>query len=314
MTSDEPTSRQPGPALALRRALITGASGFVGSCLARRLRADGVEVFGLARSVPPTRPEIISADVRSPSDLSEVFRQVQPTHVFHLAASRRRGGSLQELPAAIAVNTLGTVNVVAAAAITGCRRVIVLGTAEEYGNITAPFAEDDREHPRSPYGISKLAATRAALAAGALSETEVTVLRATVAYGAGQLPDMFMAALLLALNEGRPFPMTQGDQTRDFIYIDDLVEALMRAATASAAAGLIVNIGSGESVTIKHVADIAERITGSLGLLQFGAVDLRQTEATSYSVDLSRAGQILDWGAVRPLEQGIAETVKSMAN
>ena len=211
-------------------------------------------------------------------------------------------------------STEGAWNVLAAAAAVGCRRVIVLGTAEEYGNIAAPFGEADRECPMSPYGISKLAATRAALTAAPLSETEVTVLRATVAYGAGQLPDMFMSALLHALKEGQPFPMTQGEQTRDFIYIDDLVEALVRAATASEAAGLIVNIGSGESVTVRHVARVAERVIGAFGLLQIGAVDLRQTEATSYSVDLSQARRVLGWGAVRSLEQGIADTVKAMAN
>lgn len=255
---------------------------------------------------------MIRGDVRRLDDVDAAVGRIQPTHVFHLAASRRRGGSIQELPSAVSVNTLGAVNVVASAAAAGCGRVVVLGTAEEYGPIAAPFSEDDRECPVSAYGISKLAGSRAALAAGTLSGTEVTIVRATVAYGAGQPTDMFLPALLQALVEGRTFPMTEGRQTRDFIYIDDLVDALVRAAATPEAGGLILNIGSGETVTVRQAAHLAERVTGVFGLLQIGAIDLRETEASSYGVDLSRAQQILGWGSVRSLEQGIADAVTAM--
>lgn len=292
------------------RALITGASGFIGTALARRLLAEGFQVAGLARHVAAVGFELAQADVRDLDKMTAIFQRVAPTHVFHLAGARRRYGFTRELPTSFAVNAQGTVNVVTAAAVAGCQRVVVLGTAEEYGPIASPYSEEDRELPTTPYGISKLAGTRAALAAGSLSETEVVVLRATVVYGVGQPKDMFISGLLQALFDGSLFPMTSGEQTRDFLYIDNLVEGLMRAASMPGIAGQIINLGSGESITVRAAAELCERVTGVFGLLKMGATRQPDAEATKYAVDLDKARRTLGWEWARSLEQGITETVR----
>lgn len=296
----------------MRRVLVTGATGFIGRALTARLQESGIQVVGVARHAPAGDHHLVPVDITCRNDLAVVFQELRPTHVFHLAASLERGGGLDALEAAFAVNALGTANVVACAAGTGCERVVVVGTAEEYGPIDVPFREDDRELPRSIYGITKLAGSRTALAAGLLGGLGVTVVRPTIAYGPGQATGLFLPALLRSILDGVPFAMTSGHQTRDFLHVDDLVEGLVRAATTAAAAGLIVNLGSGESITIRAVAEMVERIVGTHGLLRPGVVPPRAGEAMAYGVDLTRASTLLAWSATRALEQGIAETVEAM--
>ena len=188
----------------LDRVLVTGATGFVGRALCGHLLANGVNVIGIARRVPPSSAHVVRGDVRDRERLESVFRRFRPTLVFHLAGDRARDGDASALPAALEVNALGTVNVVSCSAQFGCSRLVAVGTAEEYGPIATPFAEDDREAPTSTYGISKLAGTRLGLAAGRLGGIEVTVVRPTIAYGPGQAPDMFLPALLRSLVDGNP--------------------------------------------------------------------------------------------------------------
>lgn len=296
----------------MHRVLITGATGFIGRALTARLRGSGTHVVGIARHTSADEPHVAAVDVTCRGDLATAFRELEPTHVFHLAANLDRRGGLDALEAAFVVNALGTANVVSCAASIGCERVLVVGTAEEYGPIDAPFREGDRELPRSIYGITKLAGSRTALAAGLLGELGVTVVRPTIAYGPGQSTALFLPALLRSVLDGRPFPMTAGYQTRDFLHVDDLVEGLVRAATTPEATGLIVNLGSGEPVTIRAVAEMVERIVGTHGVVRPGMVPLREGEAMAYSVDLGRATRLLSWASSRSLEQGIIETVEAM--
>ena len=296
----------------MHRVLITGATGFIGRALTARLREAGVDVVGLARHTPVDDARFVTVDITCRRDLERTFRELEPTPVFHLAANLDRRSGLDALEAALTVNTLGTANVVSCAATVGCQRLLVVGTAEEYGPIDAPFREGDRELPRSIYGITKLAGSRTALTVGLLGDLPVTVVRPTIAYGPGQPTALFLPALLRSVLNGTPFPMTSGHQTRDFIHVDDLVEGLVRAATTPEVAGLIVNLGSGESLTIRAVAEMVERIVGTHGLVRPGTVSPREGEATAYSVDLDRARRLLGWTSPRSLEQGIIETVDEM--
>ena len=137
-------------------------------------------------------------------------------------------------------------------------------------------------------------------------------MRPTIAYGPGQAPDMFLPALLRSLVDGNPFAMTHGEQTRDFLHIDDLVRGILRASTAPDAGNLIVNLGSGKSIPIRQAAEIAMAVTGTQDLLLLGSTQLRIGEAVSYAVDLSRAREVLGWEARVPLEIGLLEMARDL--
>ncbi len=330
--------------------LVTGATGFLGRHLVEYLTRQGMAVTGVCRrlgrdpapdpgpeaedlpgtqtdlragSTPPTevessasegkRPELrfLAVDVRDRRGLASVFERVRPDLVFHLAGSRRRDGAADSLDELVSTNVYGTANVLACALEAGCKRVLVAGTAEEYGPIPAPFRESDREEPSTVYGASKLAATRLAIAFASSSGLPVTVVRAAVAYGPGQGKDMLVGAACEALRMRRHLPMTAGTQTRDFIYVTDLVEGMVRAALTPSAAGRIINLGTGVATPVRELARLLEEFASTRGVLGLGELPMRPGEILDYVVDTSLAEQILGWRPRIGLREGLALTLES---
>jgi nucleoside-diphosphate-sugar epimerase len=138
---------------------------------------------------------------------------------------------------------------------------------------------------------------------------KATVLRPSVAYGPGQAPDMLVSALVAALVAGQEMPMTAGEQTRDFVYVDDVVDALVRAAGTDAAVGRIINVGSGVPVRIRDVAQLAEDLTGAQGLVKLGALPYRPGEQMDYSLDVSLARELLGWTPSTSMKDGLRRTI-----
>jgi len=137
----------------------------------------------------------------------------------------------------------------------------------------------------------------------------VTVLRPSVAYGPGQREDMFLPALVCALLRGERFALTAGEQTRDFVFIDDLVEALGMAGLCAVTDGEVINIGGGAAIRISDLVDRVERITNACGLAQLGTLGYRPGEAMQYHLDISKAARLLSWHPHTPLEKGLQQTV-----
>lgn len=292
------------------RALVTGGTGFVGRALVARLDALGVDTWRFATSLA-TAGRDIGGDVTDPDDVETAFDIAKPSHVFHLAGTRTRSTLDGEVARLMAVNVLGTQCVALSAARRSIGRLLVLGSAEEYGPITPPFREGDEERPVTAYGKSRLIATRGALHIGEVSDLDVVALRATVAYGPGQASDMFIAGLVESLLGDRPFGMTDGFQTRDFLYIDDLVEALILAARARTSVPRVLNVGSGVPVPIRDVALMAERLAGRSGLVRLGVRSLGEGEAIDYAVDFSAARDALGWRPATGIEAGLKRMLRA---
>jgi len=300
----------------MQKVLITGATGFVGHHLCERLNGEGARVVGLARG-PGLRPlvgvDMRAVDIANAAEVERTVAEVAPEVVIHLAATRNRGVDFSAFRSGYEVNVLGTLNVMEACKrVPHLNRLIHLGTCEEYGSAEIPFDESAREAPASSYGVSKLGATQLLQSAARNWNLPVTILRPTNVYGPGQAEDMFLPALITALMQGRAFSMTPGEQTRDYVYVDDLVEAILCAIRARVPAGSVVNIGAGQPVRIKDVA--------SLALLHFDprAADLlsfdkgyRQGEVMEYWASTKRASQWLQWQTRVALAEGIARTVAS---
>lgn len=297
------------------RVLVTGAAGFIGSRLVARLVAEGARVHAmdLRASDAPGIEAAHVADITDAEAVDAVVAAARPVHVFHLAGFKERSSTPEAFRLASAVNVRGTLNLLFAMVELdpGAASFVAMGTSEEYGQGPTPFRESQPEQPLSAYGVSKAEATQLCRAFQRSMGVPAVVLRPTIAYGPGQPPDLFLSALVASLARGERFPMTAGEQTRDFVYVDDIVDAQLLAATTPAAAGRVINIGSGEPVRLRDLAQTVARLMDAEGLLGLGEVPYRTGENMEYRSDVSLAREILGWEPSVSLEEGLRRTIEA---
>lgn len=299
-----------------KRVLVTGARGFIGRNLVDALVARRADVAALDM-VPPDAKETVgitvyTGDIADSAFVKECVDGCRPEIVFHLAAFKERSSEVEDFYRAVGVNVMGSLNLLSALVKQGgVSSVVVLGTAEEYGKNASPFVESMRETPVTAYSWSKLCVTNLCSMYHSLYGLPVVVLRPTLAYGPGQEAGMFLPSLIRSLVEGREFVMTAGEQTRDFVYITDLVDAMIRASGAQGAAGEVMNIGSGGAVRLLDLVTMVERLMDRRGLVRVGGREYRPDEIMDYRVDTSKAKRLIGWQAKIGLDEGVRRTIAS---
>lgn len=253
--------------------LVTGAAGFLGSALANRLAHEGHQVRGLddlsAGDPNRLRPNVLftRGDVSDRPKLWSLLQDVDS--VYHLAARVSVPESVLYPREYNAVNVGGTVSVMEAMRDVGVRRVVLISSGSVYGDQQSqPLTEKTSPEPASPYAVSKLAAEFYVRTIGALWGIETVVLRVFNAYGPGQpLPAAHPPVIPHYLREtarnGSLVIHGQGLQTRDFVFIDDVVEAMVASATAPSINRQVINIGSGEETNIRSLAQHVIEAVGS---------------------------------------------------
>ena len=190
----------------------------------------------------------------------------------------------------------------------GVRRLILMGSGEEFGPVTGPFDEYTIADPPSPYGASKAAVTGYAKMFPNAFKLPVVVLRPSVVYGPCQAPRMLIPQVMHALHEGREIAVTEGRQTRDFIYVGDVALGILSALTANGIDGRSYNLASGEVVTVKDCLSRIEVISGRTGLIRFGAIPYKAGEIFSYEPVAERSYDALNWRPQVSLNEGLAKT------
>jgi len=295
------------------RTLITGGAGFIGSALATRLVAEGHTVLvlddltaGDARQLDPA-VLLTRGDVRDVPKLWSLLQQVDC--VYHLAARVRVPESIYYPRDYNEVNVGGTVAVMEAMRDTGVRRVVFASSAALYGEqAQQPIKESQPPSPNSPYGVSKIAAEYYVSTLGALYEIETVSLRIFNAYGPGQdlppsYPPVIPQLLRQAQTGGSLVIFGDGTQTRDFVYVQDVVDALLLAATAEGANRAVINIGSGQGVCINELAELVGRATGrTVGLLHNQG---HSGGVCRLVADVSLAEKLLGWEPRTGLQEGL---------
>ena len=297
--------------------LITGAEGFVGRHLTAALLSSGASVTQLVRPGSATaiqNKSSIEIDLTDRKRVAAAFSSRNPDFVVHLAATKARGNIGCDFIDNYDANASMAINVIHACFdLSSFKKLIFIGTCDEYGPIPCPFVESHREAPSNAYGLGKLAATQML---GTLSRSDgfpSIILRPSVIYGPRQGPEMFLSALIQSLVAGNDFAMTAGEQYRDFVYVDDVVDAIIRALNADEAInGEVFNIGAGQSRRVNDVAVLVAKQIGQNAIehIKFGAIPYRPNEVMDYSVDITQARSVLGWQPKTSLEVGLQETVK----
>jgi nucleoside-diphosphate-sugar epimerase len=299
--------------------LVTGASGFIGSHLVRRLLQDGARVHALSSVVSSVYPQRL-AEVRDRIVLHEgsladrgamdvVAAAAQPRFVFHLGAYTHVGKSWQRVDECVQTNVQGTVNLLQALAGTGYERFVYTGTSEIYGDVAVPFAETDDVNPISPYSVSKYAGERYCRMFFQGKGWPIVMVRPFNAYGPAQSPDRVIPEIIVRALRGQELKMTQGLQTREFNYVEDLADGFVRLATTPGVDGEVFNLGCGEEVSMR---DLATRLLERMGnpiQAQFGALPERPTEIHRMYCDSTKARTRLGWEPQVTLDEGLGRTI-----
>ena len=293
--------------------LVIGSSGYIARNLIKRLRRDNCNViYGIQRSeknISDTNVQIINCDIRDFEKLNKSISDINPAYIFHMAGNTSRNISLDTLDEMIDVNLIGTLNVLkSCAGLNALKSLVVFGTSEEYGNADDVYHEKLKEDPISPYSFSKTASYYLCKLFYNIYGVPSIFLRPSLIYGPGQPETMFIPSLISALKENREFKMTKGEQTRNFIYVDDAIECAIRAATSENCIAEIINIGN-ENAKIIDVARSIATMMNKEHLIKPGEMDYRENEIMNYSLNCAKMHQLLNWKPQVGIADGLKKTI-----
>jgi nucleoside-diphosphate-sugar epimerase len=192
------------------------------------------------------------------------------------------------------------------------RAFVNLGSSDEYGNQPAPQSENCREQPISPYACGKSAATQFLEMLARTEGFPAVTLRLFLTYGPGQGDRRFLPQIIRSCIDGVAFPVSHGEQLRDFCYVADVVRAIFLALENPVVTGHVINIGSGKPLTIKSVIEYVRSVVGK-GEPRYGEVPYRAGENMALYPDISKAKALLGWEPQVSIEDGIRETMQYLA-
>jgi nucleoside-diphosphate-sugar epimerase len=294
------------------RVLITGGTGFVGRHLAARCVRLGADVAVLSLSREPQSSSgdimVLHADLRQPVSVARAVDGRVFDFVFNL------GGYIDHRPYfaggrdVVEQHLTGLMNLLDVLDRSVLRGFVQVGSSDEYGDQPVPQCGFSDSPPISPYAFAKRACSDLVRALAKQEDFPGIVARLFLVYGPGQGVERLLPHVVQACLRNEAFPVSPGEQTRDFCFVTDVVEGLLLAARTPQAHGSLVNIASGEPVRIRDVVESVVRLAGA-GRPEFGARPYRQSESMALFADMSETTALLGWRPRVSLEEGLAKTI-----
>ena len=284
--------------------LITGANGFIGRRLVRRLADDGHSVIAVDRMA--SRKDLPAGARHVVSDFADASTALcvekKPFALAHLAwemdRSRDQSGQAERFG-----------RFLEECAARGLVRVVALGSSEEFGSRGGVIRDEDEPVPPvTPYGAAKRAARSTLQLFSEKHNIPALWLRPFTVYGPGQRGSMMIPYAVSCARSRIPAQFTDGLQSRDFVYVDDVVDALAKAVLSAQEGFVEMNIGSGCAVRVRDVLGLIAEAMNARGLFNIGALPRRPGEPEIQQADIHAAEKLLNWHPVTTLRAGIAET------
>ena len=289
-----------------QRVFVTGASGFIGSHLLNRLTDSGADVHAVSRALRPVTLNgacWYQGDLAETSTVRNLLRSIRPDIIFHLASHVAGARSTDLVMPTFHNNLMTTVNLLTVASEIGCRRFIQAGSLEE------PEPDTPGVAPCSPYAAAKWASSGYARMFHELYQLPIVILRIFMVYGPAQ-NDLrkLIPYVILSLLRGESPQLSSGERQVDWVYREDVVEALIAASVAPNIEGSTIDVGSGELVRIRtlveHLADIIKPRVAPI----FGALAERPFEQVRVA-DTMKSHAMMGWLPTTRLDKGLRETV-----
>jgi UDP-glucose 4-epimerase len=303
-----------------RRVLLTGGTGFVGANLARRLLADGHDVHLLVRPERRAwRLDGIRGDVRlqtatldDRAAVERAVRRVKPEWIFHLAAHGAYSWET-DLDRIVATNLVGTVNLVRACLRVGFEAFVNAGSSSEYGFKKRAPTERDWVEPNSHYAVTKVAATHFCRLTAAQERVKIATLRLYSVFGPWEEPGRLLPTIIAHGLDGRLPPLVDPRIARDYVYVDDVCEAFVRAAAKPhPEPGPVFNVGTGRQTTLRQVVDVTRRVLAVRAKPQWGSMPNRRWDTSTWVSDPRAIRRALGWKPRYTFERGFRQMVAWM--
>ncbi len=253
----------------------------------------------------------ISLDVSDADQVSTVLNKIKPQVIFHLAALPAGDRSAARLPEQVRVTFGGTVNVAQAILqleLDLMPLLVHVGSSEEYGGGAIPFKEDQMLAPISPYSAAKASCSQFLIAEHQAFNLPVIITRPSVVYGPGQASGMVIPYLFSSYLSGKAPALSPGEQTRDFVYVDDCIEALSILGLRPDLAGQIFNLGSSTESKLKDVAEKIAMLCRYEGATGIGDSEYRKAEVMRHKECCQKASEHFGWQAVTDIDSGLSKT------
>jgi UDP-glucose 4-epimerase len=298
--------------------LIIGGTGFIGSHAVKEAVGRGFSVLVISKNIPSLSSrvknvEYISSNITVKKDLFNHINKRNIHYVINLGgyidhANYSNGGDR-----IYDVHFNGVRNLVDCLDKSKIKGFVQIGSSDEYGDNSAPQIETQREAPISPYSCAKVTSTHFLQTLYRTEMFPAVILRPFLVYGPGQSEERFIPQIIKGCTSRQEFPVSKGEQLRDFCFIDDFIQAVFAALDNRSAHGEVINIASGKPISIKKMINTIVDIIGS-GEPQFGQVAYRNGENMALYGDTTKAKEILGWKSSVSLRQGLLETIKWVKN
>lgn len=305
-----------------KKYLITGAAGFIGANLVRQLlKGDssdihiiepiGTDLWRLRDVMDKIM--VHSIDLADFERTTGLVKTVKPDIIFHLASF---GGmpAQQDRDLIFKINVHGTINLLEACKFVGFECFINTGSSSEYGKKNTPMKETDVLEPISDYAVAKAAATHYCLKEALTHALPIYTIRPFSVYGDYEAPSRLIPTVLQGFLTGQELHLSSPSNVRDFIYIDDMVNAYLMLAAQKPTDHYIFNIGSGVESRIAQVVDLVRELSGTLVNVQWQVTTPRPWEPLHWQANIERAQAVLGWQPIYSLKDGLARTMAWFEN